>query len=37
MNTEKNAGYDIIEKLNVGNSIFVLGRMESRYGTKYVT
>jgi len=37
MDTEKNAGYELIEKLNVGNSIFVLGRMESRYGTKYVT
>lgn len=37
MNTEKNAGYDITEKLTVGNSIFVLGRMDSQYGTKYVT
>lgn len=37
MSTEKNAGYDIIEKLAVGSSVFVLGRMETKYGAKYVT
>jgi hypothetical protein len=38
MNTDKNAGYEIIEKLTVGNAIFVLGRMDSqKYGAKYVT
>ena len=37
MNKETNAGYEITEKLTVGNSFFVLGCMESEYGTKYVT
>jgi len=37
MSKETNAGYEITEKLAVGNSIFVLGKMESRFGTKYVT
>jgi len=37
MNKETNAGYDITEKLSVGNSIFVLGKNETKYGTKYVT
>lgn len=37
MNMEKNAGYEITEKLTVGNSIFVLGHMDSQFGTKYVT
>jgi len=37
MEKETNAGYEIIEKLSVGNSIFVLGSMDSAYGTKYVT
>jgi len=37
MNKETNAGYTITEKLTVGNSIFVLGSNETRFGTKYVT
>jgi len=37
MEKETNSGYEIIEKLNIGNSIFVLGSMNSAYGTKYVT
>jgi len=36
-NKEVNAGYEIMEKLTVGNTIVALGHMESRYGTKYVT
>jgi len=34
---EINAGYEITEKLTVGNSVFVLGSNETRFGTKYVT
>ena len=37
MDVEKNAGYEITEKLTVGNAIFVLGRMDSQHGTKFVT
>jgi len=37
MEKEMNAGYEIIEKLNIGNSVFVLGTMDSSYGTKYAT
>jgi len=36
-NKEINAGYEITEKLTVGNSVFVLGKNETRYGTKFVT
>lgn len=37
MNVEKNAGYEITEKLTVGNTIFVLGRMDLQHGAKFVT
>jgi len=37
MNKETNAGYEITEKLTVGNSVFVLGSNDTRFGTKYVT
>lgn len=37
MNKETNAGYEITEKLAVGNSVFVLGSNDTKYGTKYVT
>jgi len=37
MSNEINAGYTIIEKLTVGNSVFVLGSNDTRFGTKYVT
>ena len=37
MNKEINAGYEITEKLAVGNSVFVLGSNDTKYGTKYVT
>lgn len=37
MEKETNAGYEITEKLNVGNSIFVLGRNDTSFGTKFVT
>lgn len=37
MSKEINAGYEITEKLTVSNSVFVLGYMESGYGTKFVT
>lgn len=36
-NTEINAGYEIIEKLVVGDTFFALGRNDTKYGTKYVT
>ena len=37
MNRETNAGYEITEKLTIGNSVFVLGNNDTRFGTKYVT
>jgi len=36
-NKEINAGYEISEKLTVGNTIVALGSNETKYGTKYVT
>ena len=37
MNKEINAGYEITEKLTVGNTIVALGSNDTRFGTKYVT
>lgn len=37
MEKEMNAGYEIIEKLTVGENHFVLGKSDGAYGTKYAT